>query len=157
MPTQIFTLDKVPEDKLIDIIQEARGDGANIVTAVNDNQGTFTIDETFLQPAAAGAAGTITLNGKMSVFGGPNDPGVAPDEGLALFEAADVSANPDLFLPTQPNGTTGLCAPSQSPSQIYRVPLGLYRYPQKLSEIEYDPGDGNQPGHQQERTVPSGG
>jgi hypothetical protein len=108
MPTQIETLNKVPEADLIDTIGEYRVDQANIVTAVNDNEGTFTVEATFIEPDAAGAAGTITLNGKMSVFGGPNDTGVAPDEGLALFEAADVSANPDLFLPTQPNGTTGL-------------------------------------------------
>jgi hypothetical protein len=112
MPAQIFILDKVPESKLIDIIKEAGDDDADIVTAVNDNQGTFTIESTFLQPAAAGAAGaagaTITLDGKMSTFGGPGDTGVGPAEGLSLFERADVPANPDLFLPTQPPGTTGL-------------------------------------------------
>ena len=44
----------------------------------------------------------------MSIFGGPDDPGVGVDEGLSLFQPADVAANPDLFLPAQPPGTTGL-------------------------------------------------
>ena len=51
----------------------------------------------------------MILRGKVSHFGGPEDQGVSPSEGLALYE--DVSAAPDgsdLFLPTQPPGTTGL-------------------------------------------------
>ena len=46
------------------------------------------------------------LRGKVSWFGGPDDMGVAPDEGLAfIYEVADA---PHLFLPEQPAGTTGL-------------------------------------------------
>jgi N-acetylmuramoyl-L-alanine amidase-like protein len=46
------------------------------------------------------------LRGKVSWFGGPNDKGVAPNEGLAfIFE---VEQAPHLFLPEQPTGTTGL-------------------------------------------------
>ncbi len=107
MPAQVFVLDKVPESKLVDIIKEAGDDDAAIVTAINDGKGTFTVESTFIQAAGA-AAGTITVDGKMSTFGGPNDPGVKPDEGLAIFDPGDVAANPDLFLPAQPPDTTGL-------------------------------------------------
>jgi hypothetical protein len=44
--------------------------------------------------------------GKVSWFGGPNDTGVAPDEGLAFLY--DVDDAPHLFLDKQPEGTTGL-------------------------------------------------
>jgi hypothetical protein len=46
----------------------------------------------------------------MSTFGGPNDHGLTPSEGLALFNKSDVS-DPKfsyLFLPAPPPGTTGL-------------------------------------------------
>jgi N-acetylmuramoyl-L-alanine amidase len=46
------------------------------------------------------------LTGKCSWFGGPQDTGVAPDEGLAFIYEVDDA--PHLFLPTQPPGTTGL-------------------------------------------------
>jgi hypothetical protein len=80
----------------------------DVVTAVNDHQGTFTVEATLIS-SPAGTPGTmITIVGKMSVFGGPNDTGVGPDEGLSLFEPSDVAANADIFLPAQPSGTTGL-------------------------------------------------
>jgi hypothetical protein len=63
------------------------------------------------------AAGT-TLSGKMSTFGGPNDTGVAPDEGLALCEPHEVDKFPGIFLPEQPPGTTGL-ARRLDPSSHY--------------------------------------
>jgi len=47
-----------------------------------------------------------TWEGKMSWFGGPEDSGVSPSEGLAFIYA--VSDQPDLFLDEQPPGTTGL-------------------------------------------------
>lgn len=47
-----------------------------------------------------------TLRGKCSWFGGPEDTGVAPDEGLAFIYSVDMA--PYLFLPEQPPGTTGL-------------------------------------------------
>ena len=49
---------------------------------------------------------TLNLKGKVSWFGGPDDTGVAPDEGLAFIY--DVNDAPDLFLSYQPEGTTGL-------------------------------------------------
>src|SRR5215831_8066367 len=59
---------------------------------------------------------TIRVCGKVSWFGGPNDTGVASDEGLAfLYEVSDA---PELFLPTQPPGTTGL-ARRLNPDRYY--------------------------------------
>jgi hypothetical protein len=107
MAPQVFVLDKVPEDKLVAIIQMANDDNADIVTAVNDGQGTFTVEQTFGNGTST-SSNVITLVGKMSTFGGPDDPNVGLDEGLSLFDASDVNANPDLFLATQPPDTTGL-------------------------------------------------
>lgn len=48
----------------------------------------------------------VRFEGTCSWFGGPDDDGVAPDEGLAfLYKVSDA---PKLFLPQQPPGTTGL-------------------------------------------------
>src|SRR5262245_16358253 len=50
------------------------------------------------------------VEGKMSTFGGPRDTGMSADEGLALFNPADLQ-DPKysyLFLPAPPPGTTGL-------------------------------------------------
>ncbi len=46
----------------------------------------------------------------MSVFGGPADEGVGPHEGLALIGPTDLAFwwYASLFLPQQPEGTTGL-------------------------------------------------
>jgi N-acetylmuramoyl-L-alanine amidase len=44
--------------------------------------------------------------GKCSNFGGPDDEGVAEDEGLAFITSIDQAEH--LFLPTQPSGTSGL-------------------------------------------------
>jgi N-acetylmuramoyl-L-alanine amidase len=57
-----------------------------------------------------------TLRGKVSHFGGPNDTGVSPSEGLAFIYSVDMA--PNLFLPTQPPGTTGL-ARRLDPSKFY--------------------------------------
>lgn len=48
----------------------------------------------------------MKLTGKVSHFGGPDDTGVAPDEGLAFIYELD--QKPELFLPEQPPNTTGL-------------------------------------------------
>jgi N-acetylmuramoyl-L-alanine amidase len=47
-----------------------------------------------------------TIRGKCSWFGGPEDMGVSPSEGLAFI--SNVSQAPELFLPRQPPGTSGL-------------------------------------------------
>jgi hypothetical protein len=46
------------------------------------------------------------FNGKVSWFGGPNDKGVTPGEGLAFIYKYEEA--PHLFLPQQPPGTSGL-------------------------------------------------
>lgn len=58
----------------------------------------------------------MKITGKCSWFGGPQDSGVSPSEGLAfIFEIDDA---PDLFLPQQPPNTTGL-ARRLDPDQFY--------------------------------------
>jgi hypothetical protein len=51
---------------------------------------------------------SATYSGKMSVFGGPHDPGVAADESLALCQSKEVGLFSGVFLSEQPEGTTGL-------------------------------------------------
>jgi len=48
-----------------------------------------------------------SMIGTCSWFGGPDDPGVSPSEGLAFIYEID-ERNQFLFLPLQPEGTTGL-------------------------------------------------
>jgi len=63
---------------------------------------------------------TLLGTGPMSIFGGPGDHGVEPDEGLALIERYDLG-DPwfgDLFSRTQPEGTTGL-ARLLDPNKFY--------------------------------------
>jgi hypothetical protein len=52
----------------------------------------------------------IVERGKASWFGGPDDHGIKIDEGLALVDRTDFGKGlfKGLFLPTQPDGTTGL-------------------------------------------------
>jgi hypothetical protein len=108
MAIEIFALDKVSDSELVETIKKASDDEPNFVTAIKDGEGTFTVESTFISDDGTAASGsTITLNGKMSHFGGPDDHGVKPDEGLAIMDAADVAKRPDLFLPAQPPGTTG--------------------------------------------------
>jgi N-acetylmuramoyl-L-alanine amidase len=59
---------------------------------------------------------TTRLAGKVSWFGGPDDTGVSPSEGLAFIY--DVDMAPHLFLPSQPPGTTGL-ARRLNPDKFY--------------------------------------
>lgn len=48
----------------------------------------------------------VDATGPVSWFGGPEDDGVAPNEGLAFI--SDIDQKPELFLPYQPEGTSGL-------------------------------------------------
>jgi hypothetical protein len=50
--------------------------------------------------------GPWSIVGKVSHFGGPEDTGVSPSEGLAFIY--EIEEAPHLFLPYQPAGTTGL-------------------------------------------------
>lgn len=59
---------------------------------------------------------TLTLEGKVSWFGGPDDEGVAPDEPLAFIYFVEDA--PHLFLNYQPDDTTGL-ARRLDPSVFY--------------------------------------
>jgi hypothetical protein len=61
---------------------------------------------------------SATYTGKMSTFGGPNDAGVSPSEGLALCEPHEVDMFDGYFLSLQPRGTTGL-ARRLDPSSYY--------------------------------------
>jgi N-acetylmuramoyl-L-alanine amidase len=61
-------------------------------------------------------AAAAHFEGKCSWFGGPDDTGVAPDEGLAFIY--DIEEAPHLFLDEQPEGTTGL-ARRLDPKQFY--------------------------------------
>jgi len=56
------------------------------------------------------------LSGTCSWFGGPDDEGVSPSEGLAFIFSVDMA--PDLFLDEQPPGTTGL-ARRLDPDEFY--------------------------------------
>jgi hypothetical protein len=59
-------------------------------------------------PEAKPVGPVKTLVGRMSHFGGPDDRGVKPEEGLALLAPSDRPAFQDYFLAEQPPGTTGL-------------------------------------------------
>ena len=63
------------------------------------------------------------LRGKVSWFGGPDDTGVSPDEGLAFIY--DVDDAPHLFLTSQPAGTTGVGSATRSSAALYRLPFGI--------------------------------
>lgn len=66
--------------------------------------------------------------GRISWFGGPDDDGVKPDEGLALFEPRDLRdpQHVGLFLEEQPPKTTGL-ARRLDPQQYYVACRWNYR------------------------------
>ena len=72
--------------------------------------------------------------GKISTFGGPADLGVAPEEGLALINPRDLS-DPwfgDLFLKSQPRGTSGL-ARRLDPTKFYCACRWKYeKFPKEL-------------------------
>src|SRR4029077_11015674 len=59
-----------------------------------------------LDGIAEAPAPLFKATGKCSHFGGPDDTGVSPSEGLAFYSAWTDA--PHLFLPYQPEGTTGL-------------------------------------------------
>src|SRR5215469_14328327 len=62
-----------------------------------------------IAPSAAEAPiaeDVLNVSGKVSWFGGPDDTGVTPSEGLAFIYKYETA--PELLLPHQPKGTTGL-------------------------------------------------
>jgi spore coat assembly protein SafA len=62
--------------------------------------------------------GQVIFQGRMSTFGGPDDQGVGPDEGLALVTPKNLKLFGDVLLPEQPPGTTGL-ARRLDPEKFY--------------------------------------
>jgi spore coat assembly protein SafA len=60
----------------------------------------------------------VILRGRISTFGGPDDKGVGPSEGLALVDEKNFELCKDLFLPGQPPETTGL-ARRLNPEKFY--------------------------------------
>src|SRR5258708_1364697 len=113
MAPNVNRLTQIPEDKLVDTIRHAQDlDEPDIITAFRDGSDTFTVDTTIIvADTPTGISGTpITKEGKMSVFGGPDDRFIKPDANLALFfnNPSDAVANTDIFLSEQPAETTGL-------------------------------------------------
>jgi hypothetical protein len=76
----------------------------------------------------------MKISGKVSWFGGPDDEGVSPDEGLAFIY--DVDDAPHLFLPSQPPGTTGL-ARRLDPEKFYVACRWDYDVTPKPSLLEH--------------------
>jgi hypothetical protein len=106
MSLEIQVMNEVPEESLKVIVKSFAQDGANIVTAINDTKGKFSVEATFIDP---GPQTSIIISGKMSIFGGPQDMGVGANEGLAIYDTANAGTAPvGLFLDAQPQGTTGL-------------------------------------------------
>jgi len=61
------------------------------------------------RPNPGGQAVPIVIKGNMSFFGGPDDTGVGPNEGLALVEASEVPLYPaNMFLDPAQAGAPGL-------------------------------------------------
>jgi hypothetical protein len=85
-------------------------------------------------------------SGKCSQFGGPNDTGVGPDEGLGLVEPQDLATTffRELFLPYNPPGTTGL-ARRLNPHALYCAmrwaEYGITRSTARVSLIKVSFGD----------------
>jgi len=74
------------------------------------------------------------LRGKVSWFGGPEDTGVSPSEGLAFIYEVDMA--PHLFLPSQPPNTTGL-ARRLDPAEFFIATRWDYNIYPKPSLLEH--------------------
>jgi N-acetylmuramoyl-L-alanine amidase len=91
--------------------------------------------------------------GKCSHFGGPNDDGVSADEGLAFID--DIEQMPQLFLPYQPAGTSGLARRlnpfihylacrwdyDETPREMLRAEVALVRNKKTRMELTAFPAD----------------
>ncbi len=96
---------------------------------------------------------TLDLKGKVSYFGGPDDTGVSPSEGLAFIY--DVDDAPHLFLSYQPEGTTGLARRlnpetyylatrwdyDEYPKDYLLTEMALVRNPRTGKQIKVYPAD----------------
>jgi N-acetylmuramoyl-L-alanine amidase len=99
-PAILIELCFVDADGDVKKYEEAFDDICHAIAEVSDGTG--------------GAAASFA--GKCSWFGGPDDTGVAPDEGLAFIY--EVEQAPRLFLEEQPAATTGL-ARRLDPNEFY--------------------------------------
>ena len=70
------------------------------------------------------------LEGTMSTFGGPHDPGVGRKDGLALVDSSNFDNFKDFFLADQPKGTSGL-ARRLDPTKMYIACRWDYVHPMK--------------------------
>lgn len=72
----------------------------------------------------------MVLKGRVSWFGGPEDSGVSPEEGLAfIYNYEDA---PDLFLLEQPPGTSGLARRLNPETSFLAVRWDYDRYPKEM-------------------------
>ena len=109
-------------------------------------------------PAAPVSARPVfSVRGRMATFGGPQDFGMSPSEGLALFNPADLKnpAHRDLFLPAQPPGTTGLGRRlnpdkyyiacrwdyAETPVSFLKNTVAIVRNPRTQKQVEARPAD----------------
>lgn len=72
----------------------------------------------------------MIVKGMVSWFGGPEDMGVAPDEGLAFIDS--VNDAPQLFLSYQPVGTTGLARRLNPESRYVATRWDYNQYPKPV-------------------------
>jgi len=78
----------------------------------------------------------LHLKGRVSWFGGPEDTGVAPDEDLAFI--FDMETAPHLFLPYQPEGTSGLARALNPEVPFFAVRFDYDVYPKDmLASMDY--------------------
>jgi len=75
----------------------------------------------------------------MSTFGGPDDYGVKPDEGLALVNDSNIGLFTAVLLPQQPLGTTGLARRLDPAAEYIACRWDYHRLPPEyLVTIEVD-------------------
>jgi hypothetical protein len=77
---------------------------ADVIGGEGDEAGGVPPDER--PPVIPPDTALLHVRGRCSWFGGPNDEGVSPSEGLAFISS--IGQRPNLFLPYQPDNTTGL-------------------------------------------------
>ena len=86
--------------QIVDINLIHPGDKVKIPLPIEDFKPAESIDRNQPPPL-------VIFRGRMSTFGGPDDVGMAPNEGLALVTEKNFGKVADFFLPVQPPGTTG--------------------------------------------------